>query len=116
MDRGGGIGGRGARAGGGAAPKPRASRLDPGRPPPATRLGPDPLRDLTPETGRAAHPLQVPAPEGASSVNYQLLSPDGRNLAFVATVDGVASIWVRPLDSLEAHPLRGTESLDNDDT
>ena len=58
--------------------------------------------------------FQVPAPEGASSVNYQLLSPDGRNLAFVATVEGVTSIWVRPLDSLEAHPLRGTEGVDND--
>ena len=55
--------------------------------------------------------FQVPAPEGASSVNYQLLSPDGRHLAFIATVEGVTSVWVRPLDSLEAHPLRGTEGV-----
>ena len=56
----------------------------------------------------------VPAPEGASSVGYELLSPDGRHLAFLATVDGVTSIWIRPLDSLEAHPLRGTEGVEND--
>jgi len=56
----------------------------------------------------------VPAPEGVSSVGYQTLSPDGRNLAILATVEGVTSIWVRPLDSLEAHPLRGTEGVADD--
>jgi eukaryotic-like serine/threonine-protein kinase len=39
------------------------------------------------------------------------ISPDGRILAFTASgADGVARIWVQPLDSLaEAHPLTGTE-------
>jgi len=38
------------------------------------------------------------------------LSPDGRRLAFVAVSDdGVARLWIRPLDSLTAHPLAGTE-------
>ena len=38
------------------------------------------------------------------------LSPDGRSLAFIA-VDrqGTARVWVRPLDSLRAQPLEGTE-------
>jgi Tol biopolymer transport system component len=39
------------------------------------------------------------------------LSPDGRWLAFAATgFDNVSRIWVRPLDSLEARPLPGTEN------
>jgi serine/threonine protein kinase len=58
--------------------------------------------------------FQVPAPEGTSSDNYQLLSPDGRQLAFAATVEGVTAVWVRPLDSLEAHPVRGTEGMASD--
>jgi eukaryotic-like serine/threonine-protein kinase len=39
------------------------------------------------------------------------LSPDGRQLAFAATgSDGVSRLWIRSLDSLEAHPLPGSES------
>jgi eukaryotic-like serine/threonine-protein kinase len=39
------------------------------------------------------------------------LSPDGRHLAFTGvSSDGTALIWLRSLDSLEAHPLVGTES------
>jgi len=39
------------------------------------------------------------------------LSPDGRYLAFTAAdSDSVMRLWVRPLDSLEAHQLTGTES------
>jgi Tol biopolymer transport system component len=38
------------------------------------------------------------------------LSPDGRRLAYVATTpEGKALIWVRPIDSLQAQPLAGTE-------
>ncbi len=37
------------------------------------------------------------------------LSPDGRHLAFVITIDGKTSLWVRDLDSLDARPLAGTE-------
>ena len=40
-----------------------------------------------------------------------VLSPDGKMLAFTATKqDGSTAIWVRPLDSLEAQPLQGSES------
>ncbi|HEY6903094.1 MAG TPA: hypothetical protein VI216_02215, partial [Candidatus Acidoferrales bacterium] len=39
------------------------------------------------------------------------MSPDGRQLAFAATgSDGVARLWIRPLDSLDARPLPGSES------
>jgi Tol biopolymer transport system component len=38
------------------------------------------------------------------------MSPDGIRLAYVAqTADGKSLLWVRPLDSLEALPLSGTE-------
>jgi len=40
------------------------------------------------------------------------ISPDGRTLAFIAASDSgatSASIWVRPMDSLVAQPLSGTE-------
>jgi serine/threonine protein kinase len=37
------------------------------------------------------------------------LSPDGRQLAFVADHQGQPKLWVRPLDSPEAQPLPGTE-------
>jgi eukaryotic-like serine/threonine-protein kinase len=39
------------------------------------------------------------------------VSPDGRELAFPATgSDGISRLWIRSLDSLEAHPLPGSES------
>ena len=37
------------------------------------------------------------------------LSSDGRQLAFVATLEGRPRLWVRPLDQLRAQPLAGTE-------
>jgi eukaryotic-like serine/threonine-protein kinase len=53
------------------------------------------------------------APPGAVSfsptANFYAISPDGRYLAFVATSAQVATVWVRPLDSLDARPLKGTE-------
>src|SRR5579862_1820255 len=40
-----------------------------------------------------------------------VLSADGKMLAFAATKqDGSTAIWVRPLDSLEAQPLQGSEN------
>jgi Tol biopolymer transport system component len=55
--------------------------------------------------------FQIPAPEKANFRNYGMaLSPDGRRLAFIASgPDGRAMLWVRPLDSLAAQALPGTE-------
>lgn len=46
------------------------------------------------------------------SVNWSRISPDGRQIAFRA-VDtlGVTMLWIRPLNSLEPYPLRGTENI-----
>jgi eukaryotic-like serine/threonine-protein kinase len=39
-----------------------------------------------------------------------VLSPDGTAIAFTATgPDGKVQIWVRPMNSLEAHPVQGTD-------
>jgi eukaryotic-like serine/threonine-protein kinase len=37
------------------------------------------------------------------------ISPDGRIVAFTATVQGVQRLWVRRLDHLESRPLPGTD-------
>jgi eukaryotic-like serine/threonine-protein kinase len=41
------------------------------------------------------------------------VSPDGRRLAFVVTLDGKDSLWVRDLDSLTARALTGTEGAND---
>ncbi len=57
----------------------------------------------------------VLAPENAqfdfrAAVGGPVLSPDGTKLVFAARDDsGGSSLWVRPLDSLSAQPLGGTE-------
>jgi eukaryotic-like serine/threonine-protein kinase len=38
-----------------------------------------------------------------------MLSPDGRNVVFLARVAGVTQLWVRALDSFKPHALAGTE-------
>jgi Tol biopolymer transport system component len=55
--------------------------------------------------------FQIPAPEKVNFGNYGMaLSPDGRRLAFIAVnSEGRSMLWVRPLDSLAAVALPGTE-------
>jgi Tol biopolymer transport system component/predicted Ser/Thr protein kinase len=50
-------------------------------------------------------------PPGNSPLDDIVVSPDGRRLAFIARGgDGRLSIWLRPLESLTAQPLPGTEN------
>jgi len=49
--------------------------------------------------------LFVNPPENATRFDWPTISPDGRLLAFVATVEGKTHLWVRPLNSTTAKPL-----------
>ncbi len=53
--------------------------------------------------------FQVLPPDKATSVEFPTISPDGRRLAFVTTVGGQPLLHVRPLDSLAAQALPGTD-------
>jgi serine/threonine protein kinase len=59
----------------------------------------------------AAVRFQIPAPEKTSfGLAPPAISPDGRQLAFIAGgAEGHSMVWVRPLDSVAAHALTGTE-------
>jgi Tol biopolymer transport system component len=70
-------------------------------------------------SGGASYPIRasIPAPENTSfeflgdAAGPLVLSADGRILAFVAAhMSGAPEIYVRPLDSLEARALPGTEN------
>jgi hypothetical protein len=41
--------------------------------------------------------FEIPTPPTSDPVSFAL-SADGRQLAFVATVEGARQLWVRPLD------------------
>jgi eukaryotic-like serine/threonine-protein kinase len=56
-----------------------------------------------PESGRFFADLGV--------VTTPVISPDGRTLAFVATVENQTRIWMRPLDSDTSRVLAGTEGV-----
>jgi serine/threonine protein kinase/Tol biopolymer transport system component len=51
----------------------------------------------------------VAMPKDAIEVFNPVISPDGRTLAFTATAHGKRSLYLRPLASLEAQPLPGTD-------
>ncbi|MBS1806957.1 MAG: protein kinase [Acidobacteria bacterium] len=53
----------------------------------------------------------IAAPEKATGILSPELSPDGRHLVFGAVVEGRSSLWLRPLGSLTAQPLPGTEGV-----
>jgi Tol biopolymer transport system component len=59
-----------------------------------------------PPTEPVSMQFQIAAPEDTHFTAQMALSPDGRMLAFTAASDGFNSLWVRPLDSLQARPLR----------
>ena len=53
--------------------------------------------------------LSVMPPEKGAFGEPVAISPDGRRLAFVATLDGRSQIWVRALDAIGPQPLAGSE-------
>ncbi|HWZ32299.1 MAG TPA: protein kinase [Bryobacteraceae bacterium] len=62
----------------------------------------------TPPAEPVSMRFQIPPPENTQFEPQMALSPDGRLLAFttLSASDPVGSIWVRPLDALQARPLR----------
>ncbi len=53
--------------------------------------------------------FEIRLPVGARTFTF---SPDGRKLAFLAPgTDGRDVVWIRALNSLEPHPLPGTENI-----
>jgi Tol biopolymer transport system component/predicted Ser/Thr protein kinase len=48
---------------------------------------------------------------GASNAGGFALSPDGKNVAYVATVKDNTSLWVRSMDGTQARPIPGTEGV-----
>ncbi len=54
--------------------------------------------------------FDVVPPSEVATMDVPRISPDGRYLAFDATdMEGKARIWIRPLNSLTAQPLMGTD-------
>jgi Tol biopolymer transport system component len=52
--------------------------------------------------------LEISTPESDKPLDFAL-SPDGRQIAFVANDNGTSRLWVRSLASTTARPLPGTE-------
>ena len=50
-----------------------------------------------------------PAAGGTGSTAQLAISPDGRNIVFVAGAQSAFQIWLRPVASAEARPIQGTE-------
>jgi len=52
--------------------------------------------------------FEIQTPPTSNPTSFAL-SPDGRQLAFVATAEGAPRLWVRPLDQVTTQTLGGTE-------
>ncbi len=61
----------------------------------------------TPRAGVAAR-FDISTPSTTDPMSFAL-SADGRLLTFVATKDGVAKLWLRPLNQVNAQALDGTD-------
>jgi Tol biopolymer transport system component/predicted Ser/Thr protein kinase len=56
--------------------------------------------------------FEIAQPANITTTNILVISPDGRRLAFIASVSGqTAQIWIRSLETLEARPLEGTTGV-----
>ena len=69
-----------------------------------------------PKPSRPLLQMEITAPEGNTLGRVEkgqlALSPDGRQLAFIATArDGKSRLWLRALDSGKAAPVPGTEDV-----
>ena len=65
------------------------------------------LRRPAPELPIVRFDVATPATSDPTSF---AVSPDGRQLVFVATADNIPKLWLRPLAQTTAQPLAGTEN------
>ncbi len=71
------------------------------------------FREPTEETRVLKMSVLPPEKAAFNMRSIPAVSPDGRRLAFVATLDGKNELWVRDLDSLAGRPLSGTDGADH---
>src|SRR5262249_4345621 len=62
------------------------------------------FRNTPDKTAEQRVEINLPPTAGSFAV-----SPDGRKLVFLATIEGQSRLWLRSLDSTEAKPMVGTE-------
>ncbi len=62
----------------------------------------------TPTSAPPETRLEITTPATSDVMSFAL-SPDGRQIVFVASGDGASRLWVRPLDTTAAQPLAGTD-------
>ena len=65
------------------------------------------------ETSPTVSRFVVMAPENVNMLLSPELSPDGRDLVFATVKDGETALWIRPLGSLIATQIPGTEGVSN---
>jgi len=68
-------------------------------------------RETPPKLPSARFTIALPEKAGLQWYDYATVSPDGERVAFTAwSADGRGLLWVRPLGSLAAQPLPGTDA------
>jgi len=68
------------------------------------------FRDLNPKQNVVRFLISSPPKVTIQDLDSIALAPDGSKLAFIGeSSDGQKQLWLRPLDSLDAEPLAGTE-------
>ena len=76
------------------------------------------VRRNAPQPASESYELAIGAPPGAqfeigSNSGNVILSPDGTRIAFVASTDKAATIWIRSLAADDARSMPGTENASN---
>ena len=89
------------------------ARLRSWLPPPSRcarlRERPPPLRCSSPSRRRRTRRLAVLLAGGTGIAPQVAVSPDGQNVVFVARTQSTYQLWLRPVATLAARPLPGTE-------
>ena len=68
------------------------------------------LREAPPKASLVRFQVSLPEKVTFRQFDFPVISPDGARLAFTgSSAEGKSLLWVRPLDSLAAQPLPGTD-------